>query len=174
MLVVPVTKVARDAVEGDGVNTRIAEAETEAHDPYDVPEYVEVGLCCAFILQMEPQHEDVRGEEAHGEHDDEAEHDLSHLLPGPQLAVEGVVGAGENLFSGQEVCGHEYIENGNNSQRDEVVQQRPGEYNGRRVPLWEALGEGKAHLEYNLALVVAVFCVVDLLFFEMLHACDDG
>lgn len=172
--VVLIAVVAGDAVEGDRVNTRVAEAETETHGTYDVPEHVEVGLCCVFVLQMEPQHEDVRGKEAHSEHDDEAQHDLRHLLPAPQMAVEGVVGAGGNLSSGHQMCGHQYIEHGNNSQRDKVVQQGSGENRSRRVPLWEAFRERKAHLEYNLALVVVAVCVVDLLFLEMLHACNDG
>jgi len=74
---------AADQVERDGIDARVAVAQAEAGDAQHVPEYVVIVL--GLGVQVEPQHEHVIGQEAHGEHQHERQYGLGHFLPGPDL-----------------------------------------------------------------------------------------
>lgn len=74
---------AADQVQGDRVDARVAVAQAEADDAEHVPE--DVVLLRGPRVVVEPQHEHVVGQEAHGEHEHERQHRLGHLLPGAHL-----------------------------------------------------------------------------------------
>lgn len=74
---------AADQVERDRVDARVAVAQAEADDAQHVPERVVLLLGPRVVV--EPQHEHVVGQEAHGEHQHERQHRLGHLLPGTHL-----------------------------------------------------------------------------------------
>lgn len=77
------TERAADQVQRDRVDARVAVAQAEADDAEHVPE--DVVLLRGPRVVVEPQHEHVVGQEAHGEHQHERQHGLGHLLPGAHL-----------------------------------------------------------------------------------------
>lgn len=74
---------AANQVQRDRVDARVAVAQAEAHDAQHVPESVVLLLGPGVVV--EPQHEHVVGQEAHGEHEHEGQHRFGHFLPGAHL-----------------------------------------------------------------------------------------
>lgn len=72
-----------DQVQGNGVNARVTIAQAKAHDAQHVPEYVVLLLGLGVVV--EPDHEDVVGQKAHGKHQHERQHRFGHLFPSPYL-----------------------------------------------------------------------------------------
>lgn len=72
-----------DAVESDGVDAGVDEAQTEADDPVAVPEGIEVVL--SRRVEVEPEHEGVVGQEAHDEDDDKGEHHFGDFFTSANL-----------------------------------------------------------------------------------------
>jgi len=74
---------ATDQVERDGIDARVAVAQTEAGDTQHMPEYIVIVL--RLRVQVKPQHKHVIGQEANSEHQHERQHGLGHFLPGSDL-----------------------------------------------------------------------------------------
>lgn len=74
---------AADQIQCNWVDARVAVAQTEADDAQHQPEVVE--LLPGLRVVVEPQHEHVVGQEAHGKYQHERKHRFRHLFPGPHL-----------------------------------------------------------------------------------------
>lgn len=114
-------KHAADEVQRHRVHARVDEAQTEADDAERVP--IVVVHVLRVRVEMEPNHEHVVRQEADHEYDDERQHHLGHLLPGPDLArLAGVLQLARHVSRGyhQVVC-HQEVEAPDDAQWHYVV-----------------------------------------------------
>ena len=112
---------AADTVERYRVDAGVDEAETEADDPKGVPEVV-VDLC-GLGIEVEPQHEDVVGQEAEDEDDDEGQHHLGDFLPSPDLCRLALHLPRHVPGAQLQVSGHKDVEEGDDAEGNGVIGQ---------------------------------------------------
>lgn len=136
--VVVLSERAGNAVQGNGVDARVHEAQAEADDPEGVPEAVE--LDGGERVQVEPQQEHMGRQEAHGEDEHEAEHDLGDLPPRPPLPVEDPR-LSWHVVGGQQVPCHQQVEGRDDHQRQQVIEKGLDDDVSLRVPLGQVIRE---------------------------------
>jgi hypothetical protein len=110
---------AADAVERDRVDARVAERQAEADGAEVVPESVVVLRRRRVVV--EPQHEHVLRQEADGEHENERQHRLGHLLARLRLPRLRMRLARQSApCAHEEVTRHQHVEAGDDAERRQV------------------------------------------------------
>lgn len=138
---------AADEVQGHGVHARVDEAQAEADDAERVP--VVVVHVPGVRVKVEPHHEHVVRQEAHHEYDDERQHHLGHLLPGPDLArLTGVLQLARHVPGGHhQVVGHQEVKAPDYAQRHHVVHEQLEQHRAFGVTVAERIGKRITELD---------------------------
>lgn len=110
---------AADAVERDRVDARVGERQAETDDAEVVPETVVVVRRRRVVV--EPQHEHVLRQKAHGEHHHERQHRLGHLLAGLRLTrLRMRLARQPSTGANEKVARHQHVEAGDDAERRHV------------------------------------------------------